>query len=180
MGEVTPHPATLTAPIYSPPAPLGSASFDIAQFDCGKPALNHWLKHRALKAEGRSARSYVVAVGGNVVVGYYCIATGSVTRSAELPRKLKHNMPESVPVMVLGRLAVDIRHQGKGIGRGLMKDALLRTVAASDVAGCRALMVHAIDQDALPFYLQYGFHRAPVQGNLTLFLPIEEAVAVGV
>jgi GNAT superfamily N-acetyltransferase len=175
MGDVMPYPATLAAPLYLPPVPLTSA-FDTTQFDCGKPALNDWLKRRALDAEGRSARSYVVATSGNVVVGYYCIANGAITRSGDLPRKLKHNMPDSIPVEILGRLAVDINHQGKGIGRGLMKDSLSRIIELSRIGGCCAVVVHAIDSTALPFYLRYGFRPLLGQDDCTLFLPIEEAI----
>lgn len=173
MGEIKPYLKVLGAE-YLPPAPV-SADFDASNFDCGKLPLNDWIKYRALKAQGRSARCYVVATRRNVVAGYYCISTGGVNRE-EAPSKIRRNMPDHVPVVIIGRLAVDKNHQGKGIGRGLLKDALSRIVTASDIVGVRAVLVHAIDVDAVPFYANYGFHAFPV-GTQTLFLPMEEVIA---
>jgi GNAT superfamily N-acetyltransferase len=147
---------------------------DLSQFACGKEPLDDWLRNRAAKADGPSARTYVVACGP-LVVGYYSLANGS-TGHASLNAKLRRNMPDPVPMMVLGRLAVDRRYQGKGLGSGLLKDAMLRTVQANKIAGFRALMVHAIDDDALAFYLSYGFKEYP-HGTKTLFLPIETILA---
>lgn len=168
MGTVTPSTNKARASI-SAPAPI-RAEHITSQFSCGKPPLDDWLKFRALKSEGRSARSYVVCVG-NDVVGYYCIATGSV-RIEELPRKLKGDMPASVPIITLGRLAVDSGYQGLSIGKGLLKDALTRSLQISQSVGCRAVVVHAIDQDAAAFYAAFGFIAYP-DGGRTFFMPIK-------
>ena len=170
MGEVTPA----TAPnSYSAPAPL-LPTHDTSTFDCGKPPLNDWLRHKALKSEGRSARCFVTCFQG-AVAGYYCLAAGAVAHDGA-PRKLRQNMPDPTPVVILGRLAVDRAHQGRGIARGLLKDALLRIVKASDLVGARAVLVHAIDLDAVPFYARYGFRAFPT-GQQSLYLPIDEIIA---
>lgn len=172
MGEVidlTPAPG----PSYTAPVPL-SDQHDVSTFDCGKPPLNDWLRLRAVVAEGGSARSYVVCQNV-VVVGYYCLAAGSVFHTGT-PRSLRQNMPDPTPVMVLGRLAIDKRHQGRGIGRGLLKDAFARVLHASRSVGAKAVIVHAIDDEAVPFYLQYGFKQFPADQR-TLFLPIADIAA---
>jgi GNAT superfamily N-acetyltransferase len=85
-------------------------------------------------------------------------------------------MPDPTPVVIIGRLAVDKAYQGKGIGRALLKDALLRVTKASELVGARAVVVHAVDQEAVPFYARYGFRTFPI-GNQTLYLPIDEIIA---
>jgi GNAT superfamily N-acetyltransferase len=103
------------------------------------------------------------------------LAAGAVQHEGA-PRKLRHNAPNPIPVVIIGRLAVDKTLQGKGIGRGLLKDALLRITKASEMVGARAVIVHAVDQEAVPFYARYGFKRFPL-GNQSLFLTIEDIVA---
>jgi GNAT superfamily N-acetyltransferase len=158
----------------SPPAPL-SAADDLAAFDCGNALLDDWLRNQALKSEGHSARTYVVKDGARVV-GYYCLATGGVARE-NLPRKIRQGLPRLVPVMVLGRLAVDLNYRRLGIGRGLLKDAMLRTLQVSQEVGVRALLVHAIDDEAKEFYAVHDFIEFPA-GTRTLFLPVE-TIAMG-
>lgn len=153
----------------SSPEPL-SADDDAGAFDCGNALLNDWLRDQALASEGRSARTYVVKDDARVA-GYYCLSTGGVARES-VPRKIRHGLPRLVPVMVLGRLAVDMRYQRLGIGRGLLKDALLRTLQVSREVGVRALLVHAIDDEAKAFYAARGFIEFPA-GTRTLFLPVE-------
>lgn len=135
------------------------------------------MKESAVATEGRTARTYVVEAEGEGIIAYYALATGSLQR-AELKSKLRHGAPDPVPVMVLGRLAVDERHQGTGarLGEALLRDAMLRTVEVSRAAGLRLLMVHAIDDGAAGFYRKYGFESLPRQ-PLTMFLPIETIVA---
>lgn len=117
----------------------------------------------------------MVVAEGRGVAGYYALATGAVQR-AELKSKLRHGAPDPVPVMVLGRLAVDRRHQGLGLGGALLQDAMRRTVEISRAAGVRMLLVHAIDEDAAAFYRRFGFQSLPRQA-LTLFLPVETIIA---
>jgi GNAT superfamily N-acetyltransferase len=154
----------------SAPVPLDAEAHDLTQFSCGKLALDEWLHSRAARSEGKSARTYV-ACAANRVVGYYCFAAGSL-RIDEIPKKLQRNMPAMVPVILIGRLAVDSEYQGKGIGKGLLKDAFLRGLQASQAIGARALLVHAIDAEAAAFYAGFGFIQFPV-GSLTFFLPFE-------
>lgn len=170
MGEVKPYSLALGA--LRPPAPLQQLH-DSSRFDCGKIPLNDWIKHTAVKSEGRSARCYVTTLRGSIV-GFYCLAAGAVQHEGA-PRKLKQNMPNPTPVVIIGRLAVDKAYQGKGLGRALLKDALLRITQASDLVGARAVIVHAVDQEAVPFYARYGFKAFPM-GNQTLYLPIDEIV----
>ncbi|HWI75885.1 MAG TPA: GNAT family N-acetyltransferase [Sphingomicrobium sp.] len=159
---------------YSAPVPI-TAEHRIEGFDCGRPKLTEWLKAHALENEGRSSRTYVAVANtgpqAGDVVGYYTLATGGVTRS-EIPRKMRHGSPNPVPVMVLGRLAVDERHQKKGIGPAMLKEAMQRTIGISRSAGVRALVVHAVDDDAVTFSLKYGFILFPAESR-TMFLPIE-------
>jgi hypothetical protein len=157
---------------YTAPTPL-KPSHDIISFDCGQPLLNDWLREKAYENEKKGAsRTYVVCCD-NKVVGYYSLATGSITRSIA-HGSIKRNMPETIPVMVLGRLAVDVNHQGCGIDFGLIKDAVLRTLQASEIAGIRAILVHALDESAKQFYEdKCGFKVSPVN-PLTLMVTLSE------
>jgi len=137
--------------------------------------LDEWLKRRALKNEGiRVSRTFVVCDEDNKVVGYYSLAVGSILHS-EAAGKIKRNMPNPVPVMILGRLAVDKNLQGKGIGSALVKDAILRTVQASKIAGIKAILVHALDDKVAIFYENKGFKRSPMD-NLILMITLDEAL----
>lgn len=155
------------------PEPLGP-DHDLQSFDCGKPSLNDWLKKKAIKAQriGGSARTYVACSPAGRVVGYYALATGSVNHE-DVPGKVKKNMPNPIPIILIGRLAVDQAFKGQGIGYGLLKDALLRIVAAAQEIGVRAALVHAIDEKARSFYLYHGFYDSPTN-DLTLMVTVEE------
>ena len=155
------------------PRPIKAAD-DCSGFRCGKPDLDDWLVHRALKQEGRASRTYVVC-SGDKVVGYYCLAAGSVLRDRLPSAKLRKNMPDAIPVIVIGRLAVDERFNGQGIGGGMLKGAILKSIEASRRIGIRAILVHVIDETAPPFYDAYGFVRSPM-GERTFVLPINTAV----
>ena len=166
MGEVTALPIARAA--LTPPAPI-IPQHDVSQFDCGKIQLNDWLRKYALKNEVRASRCFVTC-SSRSVVGFYCLSAGSVEHS-DVPSALKRNMPPIIPVLVLGRMAVDKHYQGHGIGGALLKDAMARALGASKEIGAMALLVHAIDREAVPFYVQYGFQAFP-EGTLTLYLPI--------
>jgi GNAT superfamily N-acetyltransferase len=157
---------------YTPPEPL-NPEHDIEKFDCGEQNLNEWLKKKALKNEKEGAsRTYVVRYEKRVV-GYYCLATGSVIRNTA-SNKVKRNMPDPIPVMVLGRLAVDVEHQKKGIGTGLIKDAVMRTFQASEIIGVRAIVIHAINEEMKDFYVdRYGFTPSPLH-PLTVMATLKE------
>ena len=171
MGNVTPIPKARAA--LSPPA-LITEEHDLSQFDCEKPSLNDWLRRHALKNDGRASRCFVVC-SSRVVVGFYCLSAGSVEH-ADVPRALKQQMPPLIPVFVLGRMAVDKNYQKQGIGPALLKDALLRSASAAKEIGARAILVHAIDRDVIPFYVKYGFQVFP-EGSQTLFMPMEQIAA---
>jgi predicted N-acetyltransferase YhbS len=155
---------------YSPPTPI-DPTHRIDAFECGKAPLDDWLRAHALENEGRASRTFVVLDQANRVAAYYTLATGSVTRT-EIPKPIRQGLPNPVPVMVLGRLAVDRRHAGKRLGEALLKEAMMRTLRLSMEAGVRALIVHAIDDEAVTFYTRYQFQVFPPETR-TLLLPIE-------
>lgn len=167
MGEVTHLP--LPRASLTPPAAI-TPEHDVREFDCGKIPLNDWLRKYALRNEGRASRCFVTC-SSRSVVGFYCLSAGSVEHS-DVPAALKRNMPPIIPVLVMGRMAVDKQYQGHGIGGALLKDALGRAATVSTEIGAAALLVHAIDREVVPFYVQYGFQAFP-EGTLTLYLPIK-------
>lgn len=169
MGEVTPCPAT-PLPLYEAPRPITAAD-DCSRFDCGEDVLNVWLRETALRSEGRSARTFVLCQGGKVI-GYYCLSSGAVARSGLPSAKLRRSLSDPVPVIILGRLAVDRNHAGGKLGRHLLKDALLRALQASEHVGAFAVLVHALESErAANFYMMNGFYKFP-HGNRTFFLPL--------
>ena len=173
MAEVEDEP-TCQEPRLSAPVPL-TAEHDLSFFDCGEPALNHWLRHRALKNESRFSRTYAVCEN-NRVVAYFCISAGSVERSAA-PGKVRRNAPDTIPVSVIGRLAVSHSHEGKGLGADLLSDALRRIAIASQSIGIGAVLVHAKDDAAKRFYMRCAEFIEYPEDSRTLFLPIETVVA---
>lgn len=159
----------------SPPDRL-SADYDLTQFSCGETSLDHWLRNRAFQNEKSGAsRSYVVCAGG-CVVGYYALAAGAVAHT-EAAARIKRNMPDPVPVILIGRLAVDSRFQGRGIGADLLRDAVLRSLQAAEIAGIRAILVSAISAEAKKFYERFGFIASPTNAQ-TLMITITEATRV--
>ena len=155
------------------PAPI-TAQHNIADFDCGVASLNEWLQRRALKNETSGASRTFVVCEEMDVIGYYSLAVGSVLRQ-QAPGKIKRNMPEPIPVMVLGRLGVDKNRQKSGVGAGLLKDAVLRTLNISQQVGIRALLVHALSMDAKSFYLCNGFLESPLD-PMTLMLSLKDII----
>ena len=155
------------------PTPLSVVHLT-TQFDCGNDSLNEWLMRRALKNEyNGGSRTYVVC-DDNLVVGYYAIAAGSIVRK-EAPGRIRRNMPDPIPALVLGRLAVDSRRQGRGIGQGLLKDALARSINVSEQIGARVLIVHALNDKAEAFYRKHGFTESLLTpGILLLPLTLQE------
>lgn len=141
-----------------------------SRFCCGIDSLDHWLKSRALKNEKINASRTYVVCDEHRVAGYYCLATGSIEHS-ESPSKVKRNMPSPIPIMILGRLAVDLEYQDQKIGKGLLKDAVLRTILISEQVGIKAMLVHAINDSARYFYKAHGFIESP-NDPMKLLLPI--------
>jgi len=158
---------------YSAPRPIEKVD-EVAAFSCGKQSLDDFLKRRALK-KGKASRTYVVVSqageSAGKVAAYYTLAAGGVNHE-ECPTWAKRNMPNPLPVIVLGRLAVDAQHQGTGIGKHLLREAMQRALEASAQIGARALVVHAIDDEAASFYVLFGFQNFPTDSR-TLFLPME-------
>jgi GNAT superfamily N-acetyltransferase len=164
-----------TAESLHPPVLL-IRDHDRNAFDCGVPVLNDYLKKYALQNQKKhDARTYV-ATRGSRIVGYYSLAYGSVSLE-EAPQSVKSGLPRHpVPVILLARLAVDSTDQGHGLGGALLKDALLRTIQAAEIAGLRAMLVHAKDDSAKRFYEKYGFERSPIDGY-HLFLRLSDILA---
>ena len=134
----------------------------LEDFDCGVPALNKYLKSYALQNHRAGGARTYVTTRENKVVGYYSLAYGSVNVD-EVPPRVREGLGRyPVPVMVLARLAVDLNEKGKGLGAGLLRDALVRTIQAADIAGLRAVLVHAKDEPAKAFYQRFGFVSSPV------------------
>lgn len=147
----------------------------IDAFQSGVAALDEWLRRRALHNEHEGAsRTYVVCAEDRVV-GYFSLATGAVT-GAEVPGRVRRNMPDPIPVMILGRLAVDQTWQGRRLGQSLLSDAIRRTLAVADVAGIRAILVHAISVEAKRFYQRHGFQECPDK-PMTLVLMLRDSRA---
>lgn len=142
--------------LLEPPALLRS-EHNLSTFDCGEPVLNDWLKRRAMGNQlSGASRTFVVADAACQVGGYYALAAGAVDHLSATSA-VRRNMPNPVPVMVLGRLAVDHQHHGKGLGSDLLRDAILRTVRLAREVGIRALVVHALNEEARTFYAHHGF-----------------------
>jgi GNAT superfamily N-acetyltransferase len=156
----------------SAPARLNSDRY-ISQFNCGQPELDDWLKRRALQSEESGASRTYAACIGRQVVGYCALANGAAAH-ADAPGRVKRNMPNPIPVMAVARLAVDLRFQGRRIGSALLRDAVLRTVQAAEIAGIRAILVHAIDERAKRFYEKSGFATSPTD-PMTLMIALRAA-----
>jgi GNAT superfamily N-acetyltransferase len=157
-----------------------TSDHDVAQFRNGKhPSLDDWLHERALTSEGLSARTYVICASNKSkrVVGYYAISTAMEERIALPKAKLRKGMPEQIPLLLIGRLAVDEAYQGRGLGTDLLSDALRRCLAASEIAGVRGVITHAIDDAAVSFYVRHGFMASPL-GERVMLMPIETILAL--
>jgi predicted N-acetyltransferase YhbS len=137
------------------PQPLAS-HHRIEGFDSGTPSLDQWLKQRARKNQVMGASRTFVVCDSNVVVGFYCLSTSGLVHG-RATGKLRRNMPDPIPVVVMGRLAIDARYQGKGLGRALIVDAIRRVVHAADSVGIAGVVVHALDGQAKAFYERIGF-----------------------
>ena len=136
---------------------------DLDDFDCGAPALNDWLKRHARPAQAAgSARTFVATIDGTKVVGYYALAAAQVEPDEATTRVLKGEpQRRAVPAVLLAWLAVDHRHQSRGLGRSLLRDAVLRSLQAADSIGVRAMLIHAKHEQAGAWYAQYGFEPSP-------------------
>lgn len=145
---------------------------DLSAFCCGIDELDNWLARQGLKSQVRNhAKVYVVSdTNTQKTVGYYAVAMGSVRRE-EAIAKMRRNSPDPIPMLVLARLAVDKAYHGYGIGAGLLKDCVLRSVQAAKVVGGAGILVHAINPQARTFYKKFGFSESPIH-NMTLMTRI--------
>lgn len=157
--------------LLSAPQPLTGAHL-LDCFACGESILDEWLRRRALANQlSGASRTFVVVNGDDRVLGYYSLAAGAIARHEET-RDFSRNMPDPVPVMVLGRLAVDRHVQDMQMGAAMLQDASRRVLTVSQNAGVRALLVHALHDRARQFYEHYGLQPSPVNPmTLTLRLP---------
>lgn len=155
----------------SAPGPLSDAH-RLDDFECTDQELTKWLMERARQNHASGAsKCFVVCDEQHNVVGYYALAAGSVSHE-NVPSRIRRNMPDPIPVTVLGRLAVHQDWIGQGVGQGLLKDAVLRTLQAAEHMGMRALLCHAIDEDAKRFYLKHGFIESPTH-PMTVMLSLD-------
>jgi GNAT superfamily N-acetyltransferase len=142
----------------------------IDSFDCGQEVLNQWLRKHALQNQGAGAAQTYVGLVGESVIGYYSLAVGQIEYN-DAPEHLRKGLARHpVPIMLLARLAVDKNWQKKGVGRALLRDAVLRTMQAADIAGIRALAVHAKDEQARRYYDQFDFVASPADSLHLLVL----------
>jgi GNAT superfamily N-acetyltransferase len=157
-----------------------SRRHDLSQFNCGgHPSLDDWLKRFAwVNQQNEVSRTYVVQ-RGNRVVGYYSVAAGSIDREDAPARVAKGLARHPVPMVLLTRLAVDNTEQGTGLGKALLKDALMRIAGAADIVGARAVLVHAIDEEAASFYRHFGFEPSPVNDLHLMLLMKDLRAALG-
>lgn len=151
------------------PEPLG-AQHGLDGFDCGKPALNDWLLRHARQAQGSGSAKTFVVLDADRVVGYFSLTVGQVD-TLDAPERIRKGMGQyPIPVVLLARLAVSRQDQGRGIGIGLLQDAIRRTLLIAEQAGIRAILTHPIDADAVRFYVRFGFIPSPLQDQQLLLL----------
>jgi GNAT superfamily N-acetyltransferase len=141
------------------PEPLAEGH-DLSGFASGVSSLDDWLKRRARPNQVSGASRTFVLTEEQRVVGYYALASGGIAVAASVGR-FRRNMPDPIPVAVLGRLAIDRAHQGKGLGRALFRDCAMRVAQAADSIGIRGVIVHAISDEARAFYVTLGFDPSP-------------------
>jgi len=151
------------------PEPLGPQHL-LQGFDCGKPTLNAWLMQHARQAQGAGSSKTFVAVDDGRLVGYFSLTVGQVD-VLDAPERIRKGMGQyPLPVLILARLAVSKLDQGRGIGLGLLRDAIRRTALIGEQAGVRALLTHPIDEEAAAFYSRFGFVQSPLRKQQLLLL----------
>ncbi|MEC3949289.1 GNAT family N-acetyltransferase [Sphingobium sp. HWE2-09] len=159
---------------FAAPTPLAD-HHNLDNFDSGVASLDEWLRRRARANQAAGASRTFVICEGDDVAGYYALSSGSIS-TIEASGRMRRNMPEPIPVVVLGRLAIGKGYQGQGIGRAMVRDAAKRVIAAGDEIGIRGIVVHAISEEAKSFYLAIGFLQSPT-ADMTLMIPISDLKA---
>lgn len=162
---------------FGSPRPL-TAGDKFVTFDCGEPSLNEWLRSRALKNETTGASRTFVTVESESgdVAGYYCLSASALALE-DAPGRVKRNMPSPIPIILIGRLAVDELFKGRGLGASLLQDAVLKGIEASRILGARAFVVDALNEDAERFYRKFGFELMPPAAKRAMFLLVTDAEA---
>ena len=155
----------------SRPEPLAE-THDLNDFFSGVSSLDDWLKRRARPNQVSGASRTFILAEERRVIGYYALASGAVT-VADSTGRFRRNMPDPIPVAVLGRLAIDRSQQGRGLGRALFRDCALRVAHAADAIGIRGILVHAISEQAKAFYLALGFDPSPSE-PMTLMVTLAD------
>ena len=155
------------------PTELLTKSHDSKSFDCGEEELDKYLKRFALNNQKKDIARTYVTVKDDRVVGYYTLTYGSVSHEDATPEIKAGLLRYPIPIILLARLAVDSREKGNGLGKELLKDAMLRSIQAADIAGLRAFLVHAKHAEARSYYEQFGFEPSPTS-SLHLFLSIKD------
>lgn len=156
--------------ILTAPALL-SDNHNVDNFDCGELTLNEWLKKRAAKNNVADAsRCFIISNTNNEVVGYYSLSAGAINRELA-PKAMRRNMPDSLPVLVLGRLAINKNYHNKGLGSALLRDAMIRSVNIAQDAGVFAILIHSLSDKAKQFYISRSFVESPLQ-PMTLFMTL--------
>lgn len=150
-----------------------TVTHSVNDFDCGKLELNQFIQKYAYQNQKANNSQTYVSTYENVVIGYYSLAVGSVIHSQAPNRVTKGQPKHPIPVMILARLAVARQWQSRGVGRGLLKDALKRTAQAADIAGIRALLVHAKDEDVKSWYERFNFEPSSIDPS-SLFLLLKD------
>lgn len=160
---------------FRAPRPIAAAD-PTSRFDCGEPSLNDWLSLRALRNEtSGSSRTFVsVTTDTGEIAGYYCLSANSLSR-ADAQGALARNVADPIPVVLIGRLAVDRRFGGQGLGYSLLQHAVLQAVNVAATIGVRAILVHALSKNAAGFYEKFGFTRFPGSSQ-TLYLLTKDAL----
>ena len=160
---------------YSLPRPI-SESDEVATFDSGEPSLDEYLRRRALANHVQGASRCFVTCRERRVVGFYALASSAVEH-ASAPGKVRRNMPDPVPVILLSRLAVDRKEQGNGVGKHLLRDAIDRCIGVAEQVAVRAILVHALHEEARAFYARFDFEPSPTD-PLHLMLTMKDARAL--
>ena len=162
---------------FERPRPI-TDSDDVSGFDCGQPSLNEWLFRRAVRNEQSGAsRTFVTfEFGSGRVAGYYSLAAGSIEAGSASSR-LRSNMPSPIPAILLGRFAIDLRYQGRGLAAALLRDAFSRAVIAGRSVGAATITVHAIDGAAAGFYAKFGFRHLPGDAHGAMYVLMSDVEA---
>lgn len=157
------------------PTPI-SADYELDDFDSGEQPLDEWLKKRALKNQASGGSRCFILCNGKKVIGYYSLSAGAISHQSA-PKAMRRNMPDPLPVLLLGRLAIDKNYHNNGLGSALLRDAMLRAVSVASDAGVFAILVHALSEQAKRFYLSRGFVESLLQ-PMTLIMTLKTVQSI--